>query len=68
MDLELEQQTHDLEETHWWYRERRRMIAGLLAGTTLTEPCRILDAGCGSGRNLEMLARFGTVTGSSRRR
>jgi SAM-dependent methyltransferase len=63
VDLELEQQTHDLEETHWWYRARRRMIAALLAGTTLAEPCRILDAGCGSGRNLEMLARFGTVTG-----
>jgi SAM-dependent methyltransferase len=63
VDLELEQQTHDLEETHWWYRERRRMIAALLAGARLPEPCRILDAGCGSGRNLEMLARFGTVTG-----
>lgn len=63
MDLELEQQTHDIEETHWWYRERRRMIAGVLAGLPLAEPCRILDAGCGSGRNLELLARFGTVTG-----
>ena len=63
MDLELEQQTHDIEETHWWYRERRRMIAGFLAGAPLAEPCRILDAGCGKGRNLEMLAPFGTVTG-----
>ena len=63
MDVELEQQTHDVEETHWWYRERRRMIEAVLVNSQLPAPCRILDAGCGSGRNMELLARFGPVTG-----
>jgi SAM-dependent methyltransferase len=63
VDLELEQETHDLEETHWWYRERRRMIAGVLERTALPARARILDAGCGSGRNMELLARFGAPTG-----
>jgi SAM-dependent methyltransferase len=63
VDLELEQQTHDLEERHWWYRERRRMIEGVLDRAVLPAQCRILDAGCGSGRNMQLLARFGAVTG-----
>ena len=63
MDLELEQETHDLEESHWWYRERRRMIEGVLERMRLPAQSRILDAGCGSGRNMELLARFGAPTG-----
>jgi SAM-dependent methyltransferase len=63
VDLELERQTHDVEELHWWYRGRRRMIEAVLDTTPLPGRCRILDAGCGSGRNMELLARFGTVTG-----
>ncbi|HEX5898738.1 MAG TPA: class I SAM-dependent methyltransferase [Solirubrobacteraceae bacterium] len=63
MDLDLEQETHDLEESHWWYRERRRMIEGVLERTRLPAGCRILDAGCGSGRNMQLLARFGAPTG-----
>jgi SAM-dependent methyltransferase len=63
VDCELERQTHDVEETHWWYRGRRRMIQALLDTTPLPGRCRILDAGCGSGRNMELLARFGAVTG-----
>ena len=63
MDLELEQETHDLEESHWWYRERRRMIEAVLERMRLPAQSRILDAGCGSGRNMELLARFGAPTG-----
>jgi len=63
MDRLLELQTHELEEQHWWYRGRRRIIAELLRGLELPADPRILDAGCGSGRNMVDLARLGTVTG-----
>ena len=39
------------------------MIERVLDGLGLPEPARILDAGCGSGRNMIELARRGTVTG-----
>jgi len=39
------------------------VLARALAGLGLPKPARILDAGCGSGRNMVELARLGTVTG-----
>ena len=68
MDDALERFTFDVEERHWWYRGRRAVLAAVLdglgppsgAGASAT---RILDAGCGSGRNMVELARRGAVTG-----
>jgi len=39
------------------------VLARALAGVEPPNPARILDAGCGSGRNMVELARLGTVTG-----
>jgi SAM-dependent methyltransferase len=63
MDRDYELQTHQAEDRHWWYRGRRTVLEGVIAGLGLTEGARILDAGCGSGRNMVELARHGTVTG-----
>ncbi len=63
MDRLLELQTHELEEDHWWYRGRRKVIAALLRGLALPPGAQILDAGCGSGRNMVDFARLGSVTG-----
>ena len=48
---------------HWWYRGRRRIVAGELERLALPSGARLLDAGCGSGRTLDDLTRFGRVTG-----
>jgi SAM-dependent methyltransferase len=63
MDRDYELQTHQAEDRHWWYRGRRTVLEGVIAGLALPEQARILDAGCGSGRNMVELARHGTVTG-----
>jgi SAM-dependent methyltransferase len=63
MDRLLELQTHEVEEQHWWYRGRRRVIAELIGRLELPPEAEILDAGCGSGRNMVELARLGSVTG-----
>lgn len=63
MEREYELQTHRAEDRHWWYQGRRRVIERAIARLGLPEDARILDAGCGSGRNMVDLARHGTVTG-----
>ena len=51
---------HD--STHWWYRARRDILADYLARyANLPEGARILEIGCGTGHNLPMLTRFGSV-------
>jgi len=63
MDRDYELQTHQVEDRHWWYRGRRTVLEGVIARLALPEHARLLDAGCGSGRNMVELARHGTVTG-----
>jgi SAM-dependent methyltransferase len=63
MDRDYELQTHQAEDRHWWYRGRRTVLDGVIAGLELPTPARVLDAGCGSGRNMIELARLGSVTG-----
>jgi SAM-dependent methyltransferase len=63
MDRNYELQTHQAEDRHWWYRGRRTVLDGVLDGLDLPQQARILDAGCGSGRNMVELASRGTVTG-----
>ncbi|MGN6371644.1 MAG: methyltransferase domain-containing protein, partial [Solirubrobacteraceae bacterium] len=63
MELEYELQTHRAEDRHWWYQGRRRVLERTIGGLSLPAGARILDAGCGSGRNMVDLAHHGTVTG-----
>ena len=71
-DLPKEMQAHhypilyQVEETHWWYVGRRRIIQFLVERIlpTLDEPNpRILDVGCGTGANLKMLVDYGRAEG-----
>jgi len=63
MDRDYELQTHSAEDRHWWYRGRRTVLERVIGGLALPADARILDAGCGSGRNMVELARHGSVTG-----
>jgi SAM-dependent methyltransferase len=50
-----------LESTHWWFTARRKLIGQAIETCGLPANARILEAGCGTGGNIELLRRFGTV-------
>jgi SAM-dependent methyltransferase len=63
MQPELYRQMRDIEDRHWWFRGRRRIVSEMLVGLDLPAGAQLLDLGCGTGGNLGMLSGFGTVTG-----
>jgi SAM-dependent methyltransferase len=63
MDQRLMNAMLELDDRHWWYRGRRRIIRAELDRLSLPAGSRVLDAGCGSGRTLEELGRYGEVFG-----
>jgi SAM-dependent methyltransferase len=52
-----------VEDSHWWFVARRKIISSLIPDLELPDPASILEVGCGTGGNLEMLSRFGRVSG-----
>jgi SAM-dependent methyltransferase len=63
MDERLMRAMLELDEQHWWYRGRRKIIRAELDRVALPAQAVALDAGCGSGRTLDELAAYGEVHG-----
>lgn len=63
MELEAYEGLYRLEDSHWWFRGRRTVIAALFGRAELPSSPRLLDAGCGTGRNLLELGRLGDAVG-----
>ncbi|MGI8641967.1 MAG: class I SAM-dependent methyltransferase [Pyrinomonadaceae bacterium] len=72
--LSKEMQTHTyaimnrVEDSHWWFVGRRAILESFLEQIynelrITNYELRILDVGCGTGANLEMLAQFGQAEG-----
>ncbi len=62
MEKAVHEEMLELQERHWWFVARRRIIRTLLARLPLPSNPSILEAGCGVGGNLDMLEEFGTVS------
>ncbi len=64
MDDLLLKQHLELEERHWWFVARRRILLSLLEHELPdTANLDVLDAGCGGGATMESLRRHGRVRG-----
>jgi SAM-dependent methyltransferase len=63
MDERLMQAMLEVDEHHWWYRGRRKIVRAELDRLPLPARARVLDAGCGSGRTLQELTGYGEVSG-----
>lgn len=53
---------YELEDYYWWYVGRRKIISSLLSLALKKQPQLIIDYGCGTGSNLELLKNFAPRT------
>lgn len=63
MDRETYETEAAVERSHWWFRVRRELLRRLVAALEpeLPERATVLDVGCGTGANLDVLAARGRV-------
>ncbi|MEO5613134.1 MAG: class I SAM-dependent methyltransferase [Sphingomicrobium sp.] len=62
MDAQVYLRMAELDQRHWWFVARRRILRALIEREI--QPPRdahILEIGCGTGHNLAMLGAFGTL-------
>jgi len=52
----------ETEARHWWFLGRRAILAKMIGSLNLPQNSKILEVGCGTGGNLQMLATFGEVS------
>jgi SAM-dependent methyltransferase len=62
MDRAAYDRMAEIDKDHWWFVARRKIIAALIERhRPKPGPLRILEVGAGTGSNLALLQRFGTV-------
>jgi ubiquinone/menaquinone biosynthesis C-methylase UbiE len=70
MEAYLYEDMYVLEDTHWWHCSKRQLVIEALQKWIASTPSirsnkklKLLDVGCGTGKNAETFAQFGEVYG-----
>lgn len=64
MEKYLYEDLYSLEERHFWHIAKREMCCDLIKGFAFPgRKIRILDVGCGTGKNVEVFGQFGESFG-----
>ncbi len=65
MDRAVFDRMAELDQKHWWFTARRRILDQVIRRVVRPpSAARILELGCGTGHNLDMLGAFGNVEAS----
>ncbi len=51
-----------VQQEHWWYSARREILSTLIKKINLPHAATILEIGCGTGANLQMLSQHGALS------
>jgi len=51
----------ELQNSHWWFQGRRRLLKTLLSRKEIQKNCPLVDIGCGVGSNLGFLQSLGFI-------
>ncbi len=64
MELQVYENTYHSEQSHWWFVGRRNLVLDQIDQFYKNrQDLNILDVGCGTGLNMQYLAKYGTATG-----
>ena len=47
----------NVEQNHWWYKSLHMLVLRALTNNIKGNECRILDAGCGYGSNIQFISK-----------
>ncbi|OGM21887.1 hypothetical protein A2714_04155 [Candidatus Woesebacteria bacterium RIFCSPHIGHO2_01_FULL_38_9] len=64
----LYQDLYELEEKHWWHISKRKLVIEFINKFKPSINPKILDLGCGSGKNVEVLDKIGKAWGIDKSR
>ena len=53
--------TYQFEKTYWWFKGLRAYAASFLDRVAWNGDCVVLEAGCGTGGNFELMSHYGKV-------